>query len=54
MKGSVGKKLRCVQRQRNDKTAGLDNIPYKFYNNKGKFTVDRMADLFKQVWEEEC
>ena len=44
---------RCVKRQKNGKAAGLDEIPYEMYKNGGEVLIDRMTDLFNQVWEEE-
>ena len=45
--------VRCVKRQKNDKAAGLDDIPYEFYKNGGEVMIDRMTELFNRVWEEE-
>ena len=44
---------RCVKRQKNGKAAGLDGIPYEMYKNGGEVVIDRMTEVFNQVWEEE-
>ena len=43
----------CVEKQRNCKAAGMDEIPYEFYKNGGNVMIDRMTELFNRVWEDE-
>ena len=47
------KVVKCVKRQKNGKAAGPDDIPYEFYKNGGEVMIDRITELFNQVWEEE-
>ena len=44
---------KCVKKQKNGKAAGPDEIPYELYKNGGEVVIDRMTELFNQVWEEE-
>ena len=44
---------KCVKRQKNGKAAGPDGLPYEMYKNGGEVVIDRMTELFNQVWEEE-
>ena len=44
---------KCVKTQKNGKAAGPDDIPYEFYRNAGEVMIDRMTELFNDVWEEE-
>lgn len=35
---------KCVKKQKNDATAaGLDDIPWEFYNDGGEVVIDRMT-----------
>ena len=45
--------VKCVKRHKNDKAAGLDDIPYEFYKNGDEIMTDRMTELCNQVREEE-
>ena len=42
---------KCVKRQKNRKAAGPDDILYEFYKNGGEVMIDRMTELFNEVWE---
>ena len=40
------------KKKKNGKAAGPDEIPNELYKN-GEVVIDRMTELFNQVWEEE-
>ena len=42
-----------MRRQKNGKAAGSHGISYEMYKNGGEVMIDRMTELFNQVWEEE-
>ena len=44
---------KCVKRQKNGKSASPGGIPYEMYKNGGEVVIDRITELFNQVWEEE-
>ena len=43
----------CLKRQKNNKAAGLDEIPYEMYKNGGMIVLEKMTELFNEVWESE-
>ena len=42
-----------MRRQMIWKAAGLDGIPYEMYKSGEEVVIDRMTELFNQVWEKE-
>ena len=43
MKGSAGRIVKCMKRQKNGKAAGPDDISYEFYKNGGEVMIDGMT-----------
>ena len=43
----------CLKKVKNDKAAGIDGIPYEFYKNGGEWMIERLYELFKEIWKEE-
>ena len=43
----------CVKRQKNNKSPGMDDIPYEMYKNGGEVMIDEITKLFNCVWQEE-
>lgn len=44
---------KCVKEKKKCKVAGRDDTPYEMYKNGGAIILDRMTELFNQVWEVE-
>ena len=42
-----------MKRQKNGKAAGPGGLTYEMYKIGGEVVIDRMTELFNQVWEEE-
>ena len=45
---------RVVERLKNNKAAGMDEIPYEMYKYGGESAIGRLTDLFNVVWTNEC
>ncbi len=43
-----------VERMKNNKAAGMDEIPYEMYKYGGESAIGRLTDLFNVVWTNEC
>ena len=44
---------RYVRKLKNGKASGADGIPYEMFKNGGEAVIDRICDLFKQIWVDE-
>jgi hypothetical protein len=44
---------RVVVRLRNDKAAGLDDIPYEMYKFGGEIMIKKLHELFIEIWKDE-
>jgi hypothetical protein len=44
---------KVVERLKNDKAAGCDEIPYEMYKFGGEFMVKKLHELYVEIWKEE-
>ena len=42
----------ALKKVKNKKSAGLDQIPYEFYKNRGECVVEKICALFNQIMKE--